>query len=71
MSPLTGDIEAGHTVSLTISFGDGTSVDMTMPIVADCGDYAGLDTSATDTPASGTACEVESPAAERVSRAPR
>ncbi len=59
--PITGDIDAGGTVSLEITFGDGSSVDMTMPIVADCGDYSGLDTSATDTPASGTPCEVESP----------
>ena len=58
---ITGDIDAGETASLTITFGDGSSVDMTMPVVADCGDYSGLDTSATDTPASGTPCEVESP----------
>ncbi|MEP9363530.1 hypothetical protein ABLE68_11240 [Nocardioides sp. CN2-186] len=59
--PITGDLEAGQTVSLTITFGDGSSVDMTPPVVADCGDYSGLDTSATDTPASDTPCEVESP----------
>lgn len=60
---ITGDLAAGDTVSLTISFGDGSSVDMTMPVVAACGDYAGLDTSGTGqiTAPSGTPCAVESP----------
>jgi hypothetical protein len=59
--PVQGDVEAGLSLALKVTFGDGTSVDVIAPIVSDCGDYSGLDTSATDTPASGTPCEVEIP----------
>lgn len=55
---VTGDIEAGDFVDLTVTFGDGDSVDMKVPTVANCGDYAGLDDSGTPDPAQ---CEVETP----------
>jgi hypothetical protein len=44
--PVTGDFESGNFVDVTITFGNGESVDMQVPAVNDCGPYEGLDTSA-------------------------
>ncbi|MBB3042170.1 hypothetical protein [Nocardioides soli] len=52
-TPITveGDYEVGAFLSLTFSFGDGTSVTMDVPSVPDCDEYAGLDATAeTGTP---------------------
>jgi hypothetical protein len=66
---LSGDFAAGDFLDLTVSFGDGSSVDLEVPTYASCGDYEGLDTSAgDDASASATPsedpCAVESPDSE-------
>ena len=53
-TPITieGDFETGAFLSLSFTFGDGTSTTLDVPSVADCYEYAGLDaTAATGTPA--------------------
>lgn len=61
--PVTGELGAGDFVNVTITFGDGESVDMQVPTVTDCGPYEGLDTSASDgasdapTPAGDDQCD--------------
>jgi hypothetical protein len=46
--PVTGELEAGNFVSVTITFGDGTTADMEVPAVNDCGPYESLDISGSD-----------------------
>ena len=43
--PVTGTFELGNFVPLQITLGTGQQVTMTVPVVPDSGDYAGLDTS--------------------------
>ncbi len=43
--PVTGDFGAGRYVALTVGLGSGESVDLNVPVVADAGDFTGLDTS--------------------------
>ena len=52
---LTGDFGPGDFVTLTVTFGDGDSVEVDIPTVTDCAEWEGLDTSAegTDAAASG------------------
>ena len=40
---LTGDFEAGNFVSLTVSFGSGERASLQIPVVANAGDFSGLD----------------------------
>ena len=40
---LTGQFSAGDYVPLRISFGSGESVELNVPVVTNCGTYAGLD----------------------------
>lgn len=40
---LNGDFAAGDFLDLTVTFGDGSSVDMNVPVVTNCGLWAGLD----------------------------
>lgn len=51
--PLNGDFGAGNFVHLTATFGDGSSVDMDVPVVTNCGIWEGLD-------GPTTGCEAES-----------
>lgn len=44
----TGDFEAGDFVNVTFELGDGTMVDLDVPVVANSGIYADLDGPATD-----------------------
>jgi hypothetical protein len=50
---LTGDFSAGDFVHLTATFSDGSSADMDVPVVTNCGLWAGLD-------GPTTGCESES-----------
>ena len=60
---LTGDpIEPGAFVTLEIGFGDGSNVEMDVPVVPPCHEYEGLDQSGDGSGASEE-CTVESPAA--------
>lgn len=45
---VTGDFGAGNFVQLTATFGDGSSVDMDVPVVTNCGIWEGLDGPTTD-----------------------
>lgn len=49
--PVDGTFEAGDFLTVTVTFGDGESVEMDIPAVTDCGDFEGLDVTA-DEPAS-------------------
>ena len=42
---VTGDFAAGNFVSLTITLGDGDTVEIDVPAVSACGSYEGLDIS--------------------------
>jgi hypothetical protein len=44
--PVTGELEAGNFVSVTITFSSGETATLDVPAVNDCGPYEGLDTSA-------------------------
>jgi hypothetical protein len=50
---VTGDFEAGDFVELTLSFDNGDSVTMDLPVVYACDEYDGLDTSAETFPSPG------------------
>jgi len=54
--PVPGTFKAGDFVPVTLAFGDGQRVEMDVSVVADCGTYAGLDTSS-----SASATPSESP----------
>jgi hypothetical protein len=41
---VSGTFAVGDFVHLTLQFGDGTSAGMDVPVVADTGEWAGLDT---------------------------
>lgn len=43
--PVTGDFGAGNFVAVVVGFSSGDRVEVKVPVVADGGDYAGLDTS--------------------------
>jgi hypothetical protein len=60
---VTGDFVVGQFLTLTFTFGDGTSAEMDVPSVTDCYEYAGLDGSAESATPAGE-CEPEAPAAE-------
>lgn len=60
---VTGTFEAGYSVDVTITFGDGEKVDMTVPTVASCNEYAGLDRTA-DAADASEQCEAETAPAE-------
>jgi hypothetical protein len=51
--PVTGDFVAGDFLDLTVTFGDGSKVDMNVPVVTNCGIWEGLD-------GPTTGCESES-----------
>ena len=53
--PVSGTFKAGDLVDMTITFGNGERADLSVPVVTDSGDYAGLDIS------SSTATPSESP----------
>jgi hypothetical protein len=44
--PVTGELEAGNFVTVTVTFGNGQTATLDVPAVNDCGPYEGLDTSA-------------------------
>ena len=55
--PVTGDFNSGNFLSVVVGFTSGGRVEMKVPVVADGGDFAGLDTSspaATESPASAS-----------------
>src|SRR6476659_10330101 len=41
--PVSGTFKAGDLVDMTITFGNGERADLSVPVVTDSGDYAGLD----------------------------
>jgi len=43
---VTGDFELGNFLDMTFTFSDGDKVEMEVPSVNDCGDFAGLDATA-------------------------
>ncbi|MGB0102198.1 MAG: hypothetical protein WBP61_18105 [Nocardioides sp.] len=45
--PVTGEFVEGNFVAVQISFGDGRSVEMQIPVSPNCNEYAGLDESGT------------------------
>jgi hypothetical protein len=60
---VTGDLAAGHFVTVTMTFSTGETVELDVPIVTDCGVYEGMDTSAADSDSGSTEdqCAVETP----------
>ncbi len=52
---LTGEVEAGAMVPMTLEFDNGETVELTVPTMTNCGDFEGVDTSKP----SGAAAEVE------------
>ena len=40
---VTGEFELGDFVPVSVQFGNGEQVEMEVPVVPNCGDYAGLD----------------------------
>lgn len=52
---LTGDFGPGDFLDVTITFGDGSDVEMEVPTYTACGDYEGLDESGTPDPDQCTA----------------
>lgn len=60
---LSGDFEQGSFVELEIELSSGETVDIEVPTVADCYEYAGLDKSSS-TGSSAEDCAPESPEAE-------
>ena len=68
---VTGDFKTGDFVSLEIGFGDGTSVDVDVPVYPPCNEFEGLDTggasaspsesSSSSTSSSSDPCATESP----------
>ncbi|WP_460835498.1 copper chaperone PCu(A)C [Nocardioides hungaricus] len=61
---VTGDLTAGDFVNLTIGLGDGGSVEMEVPVMPSCNEWAGLDESGDGAAAGEDQCAVESPAGE-------
>ena len=57
---VTGDFKQGSFVELKVGFSSGETVDVKVPTVADCYEYAGLDKSST-TGSSSEDCAPESP----------
>lgn len=41
--PVTGDFEAGNFVPVSVQFDNGEQVEVEIPVVTNCDDYAGLD----------------------------
>lgn len=56
---LTGEVEAGDFVLVTVGFGDGETVEIEVPVMPNCDEYAGLDESAES--ASEDQCTIEAP----------
>lgn len=46
--PVTGDFEAGNFVPVSVQFGNGESVELTIPVMTNCGDFEGLDEGTAD-----------------------
>lgn len=59
--PVTGSFTAGDFVPVTVSFSNGERATMKVPVVADEGDYEGLDGSASSSSPSESPSEEESP----------
>ena len=59
---ITGDLAAGDFINVTIGFGDGESVDMEVPVMPNCDEFAGLDKSAKGP--SEDQCTIEAPEVE-------
>jgi hypothetical protein len=57
---ITGELAAGDFIAVTIGFGDGTSVDLEVPVMPDCNEWEGLDESA-DGAESEDQCTIEAP----------
>ena len=62
--PLHDDFEAGDFVTLVVTFGDGESVEMEVPTVADCEEFEGLDISAESGRGSSSSSSTAEPSAE-------
>src|SRR3954453_20514321 len=59
---VTGDFESGNFLDLEITFGDGDSVQLQVPVYPPCSEYQGLDSSASGSPSGGESadpCAVE------------
>ena len=41
--PVSGDFDAGQVLPLTLTFAEGSTTDLNVPVVAACGEYEGLD----------------------------
>jgi hypothetical protein len=50
---VTGDFESGNFLDLEVTFGDGDSVQLQVPVYPPCSEFEGLDTSATNAPSGG------------------
>ena len=59
---LTGDVASGDFVHVTIGFGSGDPVELEVPVMPNCDEYAGLDESADS--ASEEQCEIDAPEVE-------
>ena len=59
---ISGDIASGDFIDVVITFGDGDSVDIEVPVMPNCDEFEGIDESG-DGP-SEDQCTVEAPAAE-------
>jgi hypothetical protein len=59
--PVTGSFSAGDFVPVTVSFSNGERATMKVPVVADEGDYEGLDGSASSSSPSESPSDEESP----------
>lgn len=56
---LTGEVASGDFVMVTIGFGNGQTVELEVPVMPNCDEYAGLDESAES--ASEDQCTIEAP----------
>ncbi len=57
---VTGTFEAGNFLEVTLTLGDGQTVEMKVPAVTNCGDFADLDTTSKPDPAAPDQCETAS-----------
>jgi hypothetical protein len=57
---ISGEIAAGDFIEVSIDFGDGSSVDMEVPVMASCDQWAGLDESG-DGAETEDQCTIEAP----------
>lgn len=59
---VTGEFSPGEVVELTLEFGDGTEVDIKAPVVTNCDEFEGVDTSEGTGPEHS--CEIAEPAGD-------